>query len=346
MGPKPASNTIPFIDAKNVENFPLSAEKGGKNELGKDVGGCPETLQNTAISADPAPSTGGNSWGKVEGAEGGKPSPAKKAKKSIVKKSPKSHTPALTPTPGPAGYLDDCEKLKKEGDLQAAYPSEYLSFKKRKEYATTKPGWYWAKEWTKFRDFLRDMGPKPTPHHELDRKVSANKAYGPGLCHWADHTTQNNNKSDNVRIVVPLTGEVFTVKKIATVHKVQPTTVYGWLDKGYTVLELLAGKRLPHLSAFITKLAELPPVAPKGTKTPLRKIDASKIRKPGDDTRWGEIDKDLWDECELDCGGDTTTGKKLFATLMAQRAQEYANLVEWVGRYNAGLPCSPHPPAG
>jgi hypothetical protein len=62
------------------------------------------------------------------------------------------------------------------------------------------------------------------------------------LCEWAGKVTQNNNKSDNIKVVVPLTGEVFTPQKLAKLHGVQVKTVYKWISKYYSVLELLAGR--------------------------------------------------------------------------------------------------------
>jgi hypothetical protein len=69
------------------------------------------------------------------------------------------------------------------------------------------------------------MGPKPTPAHTLDRKDNAVQAYGPDLCRWASKTTQNNNKSDNIKVAIPLTGEEYTPQRLAKLHKVSVTTI-------------------------------------------------------------------------------------------------------------------------
>ena len=44
--------------------------------------------------------------------------------------------------------------------------------------------------------FLDDMGPKPSPHHELDR-IDNNRGYEPGNCRWATRKTNDRNRRNN-----------------------------------------------------------------------------------------------------------------------------------------------------
>ena len=44
-----------------------------------------------------------------------------------------------------------------------------------------------------FEDFLEDMGPRPTPHHSIDRK-DPNGNYKSNNCRWATAKEQAANK--------------------------------------------------------------------------------------------------------------------------------------------------------
>ncbi len=50
----------------------------------------------------------------------------------------------------------------------------------------------YEESWDKFENFLRDMGSKPTPKHELDR-INPFNSYCKENCRWATRVEQMNN---------------------------------------------------------------------------------------------------------------------------------------------------------
>ena len=55
-----------------------------------------------------------------------------------------------------------------------------------------------CKRWLSFAAFYRDMGPRPSPSHSIERKDN-DKDYGPSNCRWATHKEQVNNRRNTVR---------------------------------------------------------------------------------------------------------------------------------------------------
>lgn len=69
-----------------------------------------------------------------------------------------------------------------------------------------------APEWRDFSAFLRDMGPRPSPHHSLDR-IDGTLGYGPNNCRWATRQQQSENRSNTIWINYK--GERVTVSEAA-----------------------------------------------------------------------------------------------------------------------------------
>jgi hypothetical protein len=56
-----------------------------------------------------------------------------------------------------------------------------------------------CERWSDFRNFIADMGPRPSTRESLDR-INVNGPYSPDNCRWATRDTQNNNRRNTRRL--------------------------------------------------------------------------------------------------------------------------------------------------
>jgi hypothetical protein len=87
-----------------------------------------------------------------------------------------------------------------------------------------------CKRWRSFKNFIVDMGRRPTPKHTLDR-IDVNGNYEPSNCRWATRTEQMRNirasmyvEMAGVRINVLDVADNFNVDRIL----VRSRMVRGW----------------------------------------------------------------------------------------------------------------------
>jgi hypothetical protein len=86
-----------------------------------------------------------------------------------------------------------------------------------------------CRRWSRFENFLADMGSRPTTKHSLDRKNNE-KGYTPSNCRWATARQQQRNKRDTRRVT--LFGVTKPLIAWAEHYKIHPHTVAWRLDYG------------------------------------------------------------------------------------------------------------------
>lgn len=89
-----------------------------------------------------------------------------------------------------------------------------------------------CKQWTKFSNFLVDMGEPPTNKHSIDR-IDNNSDYCKENCRWATSKQQNRNKRNN--LFVTYNGKTQLVIDWAKECGIKYTTLLWRLNNGWSI---------------------------------------------------------------------------------------------------------------
>lgn len=105
-----------------------------------------------------------------------------------------------------------------------------------------------CRRWRDYRNFLADMGRRPSSKHWLDR-IDNSRGYSPSNCRWATIKEQQRNRRDTKR--VRFNGETKSLAEWADVIRVPYKTLWARLKAGWTVARAFNPSRRsfrPHVS--------------------------------------------------------------------------------------------------
>jgi hypothetical protein len=88
-----------------------------------------------------------------------------------------------------------------------------------------------------FENFYRDMGPRPSRKHSLDR-IDVHGNYSPRNCRWATPQEQRDNYQNSV--VVEFRGQKIHLRLVAEAHGRDYRKVYQRYHKGWSVERAIA----------------------------------------------------------------------------------------------------------
>ena len=87
-----------------------------------------------------------------------------------------------------------------------------------------------------FEQFFKDMGPKPSPRHTIDR-INNNRGYNKKNCRWATMKEQQNNRRNNV--LVQIGEETKTLSQWCEIYQIHIATVGKRRDKGWSIVDAI-----------------------------------------------------------------------------------------------------------
>jgi hypothetical protein len=88
-----------------------------------------------------------------------------------------------------------------------------------------------CKEWFDIKQFVADMGPKPSKDHHLDR-IDNDKGYSKENCRWATRVQNMRNRRSNALVV--FNGKEVAVAEAAEKSGINPNTIWHRRKRGLT----------------------------------------------------------------------------------------------------------------
>lgn len=90
--------------------------------------------------------------------------------------------------------------------------------------------------WRKFENFLKDMGPKPSLKHSIER-INNNGNYEPGNCKWATFEEQANNK--RTCVYISFDGRTLTSPQWSKIVGISTRAIWCRMKRGLSPVDIL-----------------------------------------------------------------------------------------------------------
>ncbi len=171
---------------------------------------------------------------------------------SKIKETERRQTERTADTSTEIEYEQRCKKLTEllrqydkksltQTELSIQFPREFNSWRNMKYDRVPKCGSKVHPDFERFPNFLRFMGPKPSPAHTLDRINNQNPEYSPENCHWASKVEQSANRS-NTNILTDKSGQACTVREWSVKTGTPTSTIRNRLSKGWPEHDCIHGR--------------------------------------------------------------------------------------------------------
>jgi len=98
-----------------------------------------------------------------------------------------------------------------------------------------------CKEWSDFEVFERDMGPRPSPAHSIDR-IDNDRGYSPDNCRWATATEQVHNR--RCARFVQINGVSYRAIDLAKITGRKLDTIMKRVSRGLSYDEVIQAERV------------------------------------------------------------------------------------------------------